>query len=48
MTKTVRVHKTSGPEVMQFEDIEVPSEIAACNTKRTPHKLKRQMSRVLH
>jgi NADPH:quinone reductase len=25
MTKTVRVHKTGGPEVMQFEDIEVPA-----------------------
>jgi NADPH:quinone reductase len=24
MTKTVRVHKTGGPDVMQFEDIEVP------------------------
>jgi NADPH:quinone reductase len=24
MTKTVRVYKTGGPEVMQFEDIEVP------------------------
>jgi NADPH2:quinone reductase len=24
MTKTVRVHTTGGPEVMQFEDIEVP------------------------
>ena len=27
---------------------ETQSEIAACNTKRTPHKISRQMSRVLH
>ncbi len=27
---------------------ETQSEIAACNTKRTPHKLKHQMSRVLY
>jgi hypothetical protein len=27
---------------------ESPSKIVACNTKRTPHKLSRQMSRVVH
>jgi hypothetical protein len=27
---------------------ETQSEIAACNTKRTPHKISRQVSRVLH
>jgi hypothetical protein len=27
---------------------EPQSKIVACNTKRTPHKLNRQMSRVLH